>query len=173
MWVGFLVYCFVKIVIEVFVGFGDFFIDFVFDFFYVFFDEYISLEMVFVIFIVDQWIVEGIYMAGSFLGFGVYENGRIQIDDVVVYLYYVFLLIIFEVIFEFNIIGIVIIYGVQAIVYFVGLVNKVIFFVVGYQFFEQIVLLCYSFLINYIRLYVVVLFVFEFVKVVKILFIWN
>ena len=171
--IGFPVHRFVKVITEALAGFGDLFIDLALNFLHMLLDEDVGPETALAVFIVDQWIVEGIHVAGSLPGLGMHENGRVKPDDIVVHLHHAFPPIILEVIFELNTIGAVIIYGAQAIVYFAGLVNKAILFAVGYQFFEQIVLLCHSFLIDYTRLYAVAPPVFEPAKVVKTSLIRN
>ena len=123
--------------------FGRFF-HFLFNFFVVFsqqiFDQHIGAIAFFAVFVVYQWIVEGIHMTRSFPGGGVHKDGSINSHHIFMQQRHAVPPVFFQVVFQFNPVLTVIVHGTQAVVNLARREYKSVFLTVSYQFFENIFL---------------------------------
>src|SRR5687767_5408957 len=108
------------------------------------FYEVINAVTFFAVLIVDHRIAEAVYVAGSFPGGRVHENGGVDAYDVLVHLGHAFPPIVAYILFQLGAVLAIVVYGTQAIVYFTGWENESVFFTMRYNRLEFILICCHS-----------------------------
>ena len=109
------------------------------------FDEYICAITLLRVTVVDQRVVECIYVSGSFPCGRVHENSGINTDNVLVQQCHTVPPVALDVVFEFYAVLTIVIDGSQTIVYLARGEYKAVFLAMSYDFFEGFFLcLCHK-----------------------------
>ena len=109
---------FVESFAEAFAGFGDFFFDFSVEFGEFLFDEDVGAVSFFGVAVVDEGVVEGVDVTGSFPNGGVHEDSGVDADDVFVEEGHSVPPVTFDVVFKFYAVLAVVVDSGEAIVDF-------------------------------------------------------
>ncbi len=130
-------------------GFCGLFIDFFVELGKMVFDEHVGAVALLGVAVVDQRVVESVDMARCFPDCGVHEYRRIDAHDILVEQSHGIPPVALYVVLEFYAVLAVVVHGGQSVVDFAGGEYKAVFFGVGNDFFENVVLLSHCMSENY------------------------
>ena len=136
----------VKTLAETFAGFLYLFGDFVIVFGNLIFDQYVRTVTLLGIAVINQRIIERIYVTGGFPSRRVHKNSRVDTDDVLVQKRHRIPPITLDIVLQLHAVLTVVIYGAQTIVDLAGRKYKSVFLAMRYDFLECffLCLLCHK-----------------------------
>ncbi len=114
--VGLAEHGFVEALAEAFAGLGHFLVYLLVEFGYGVFDEHVGAIAFLGILVVDEGVVESVYVARCLPDGGVHEDGGVNAHDVVVEHGHCFPPVSFDVVFEFYAVLAVVVHGREAVI---------------------------------------------------------
>ena len=132
----------IKTLAETFGGFLDFLVDLLLYLAELIFDEYVGAVTFLGVTVVDERIIESIYVTGGFPGRRMHEDSRVDTYYVVVEQGHRVPPIAFDIVFQFYAVLTIVIHGSEAVIYLAGREDESVFLAMSDEFFECFFLCC-------------------------------